>query len=685
MSLDSDDRGISRKNVVLVTMPYVAVEHPSIGLGLLKACLNREGISTKVHYACLRFARELGINNYNFLSSVSGTDFLGDWTFSHVAFPDFKPDNAGYIKKVSTILPGTHPRTVKLLAWMARDSAQGFVDRTARLILKGSPRIVGCTSTFQQHVASLALLRRINELDPDVVTMIGGANCEGEMGETTHECFSWVDFVVSGEADSLIVPLCRSILAKGRDISESEIPDGVLGPAHRKSRSRKGIGRPLILDMDRIPTPDYDEYFETLKATGLRDRVEPGLLAEASRGCWWGAKSHCTFCGLNGNGMSFRSKSPDRLMGELDELSTKYDTHRIAFVDNILDMQYFRDVLPRMAEADPQYQMLFETKSNLKRDHLKLLAAAGVRFIQPGIESMHGQLCKQMNKGNNAWINIQLLKWGQEFGIFIAWNFLYGLPGEDDTLYQEMLEWMPMIVHLQPPPGGMIRIRFDRFSVYHNRPQDYDLKLKPFWSYKFNYPLPDEMLNRLAYYFENGAESGHGLERARPAIDALNQVMFNWSKQFYDHSPKSVRENCLVNFNTERPKLIQRREGHSTVVFDSRPCAIDDTCRLEGAAAQILEFCDEAKSRAQVYSNFGNSSAEEIDRALEELEGRKILLFVEGRFVSLPVREPERPLPLFSEFPGGFVKPQKKAASNVSPRLLQKLQVKAQEHGLVST
>ena len=55
------------------------------------------------------------------------------------------------------------------------------------------------------------------------------------------------------------------------------------------------------------------------QTTVLR-RVVPTLLFETSRGCWWGAKSHCTFCGLNGETMAFRSKSPRRALDELEQL-----------------------------------------------------------------------------------------------------------------------------------------------------------------------------------------------------------------------------------------------------------------------------------------------------------------------------------------------------------------------------
>src|SRR5207253_3689489 len=115
-----------------------------------------------------------------------------------------------------------------------RAAATKFTDGPARRVLATGARVVGCTSTFEQHVASLALLRRIRELDPEVVTMLGGANCETVMGQTTHRCFPWVDFVVSGEADGLISELCRLALDGRRDADPSELPRGVLGPGHRQ-------------------------------------------------------------------------------------------------------------------------------------------------------------------------------------------------------------------------------------------------------------------------------------------------------------------------------------------------------------------------------------------------------------------------------------------------------------------
>ena len=53
-------------------------------------------------------------------------------------------------------------------------------------------------------------------------------------------------------------------------------------------------------------------------------------------------------------------------------------------VDNILDMRYFRDLIPALAEESADLHLFFEVKANLRKDQLQALANAGIRVIQPG-------------------------------------------------------------------------------------------------------------------------------------------------------------------------------------------------------------------------------------------------------------------------------------------------------------
>src|SRR4030095_16127246 len=71
--------------------------------------------------------------------------------------------------------------------------------------------------------------------------------------------------------------------------------------------------------LDETPLPRFEEYFDRLAKTSFATELDADvqLVYESARGCWWGAKSHCTFCGLNGSSMAFRSKSPARVVQEL--------------------------------------------------------------------------------------------------------------------------------------------------------------------------------------------------------------------------------------------------------------------------------------------------------------------------------------------------------------------------------
>ena len=253
-------------------------------------------------------------------------------------------------------------------------------------------------------------------------------------------------------------------------------------------------------------------------------------------------KRHCTFCGLNGGGMKFRSKSPDRVIAELALLSEKYGITRFEAVDNILDFSYHDTLLPRLA-ADPshRYSIFFETKSNLRENHVALLAAAGVEYIQPGIESFHDGALRLLDKGNNAAQNVALLKFAQEYGVEVNYNILYGIPGEDEAWYVDMAKWLPRIAHLEPP-RAIGRIRYDRFSPFHSDPERFGIHLDPNRAYGHIYPLAPEDLVELAYFFEDYGDTQRGYY-GRAAYANLWKVWLEW-KSTFSTTAATARGRC---------------------------------------------------------------------------------------------------------------------------------------------
>jgi ribosomal peptide maturation radical SAM protein 1 len=179
------------------------------------------------------------------------------------------------------------------------------------------------------------------------------------------------------------------------------------------------------MPMDEVPVPRFDEYFRRLEKSPLATTILPQIPFETSRGCWWGMKAHCTFCGLNGLDMKFRSKSPARVVDELSAQAARHAVLDFTAVDNILDMKYFATLLPDLAARKLDFGFFYETKSNLKEAQVVALEAAGVRAIQPGIESLSTPTLALMRKGVTAIQNIRLLKWCAMHGVRVVWNLLY--------------------------------------------------------------------------------------------------------------------------------------------------------------------------------------------------------------------------------------------------------------------
>ena len=642
----------SHKDVCLVYMPMGDIERPSLGLGLLQSILSAGGISCQIDYANLRFLELAGVDMLRLLGSTRAEDQLAEWLFASTAFPDFKTDDDHFLHRLyarNRLLIKEDEQTVaaKLLAF--RLQIPGFVEGVAHNLLEYNPCIVGCSTTFQQNVASLALLRCLRKLNPDIITLMGGANCEGIMGLTLHQAFPWVDFVVSGEADQLIVPLCQQLLEQGRDFSTLDLSTAIFSPKLRENdyldlKQTTDIPVAKIRELDTLPTPDYRDYFQTLKSNRYRNYIIPGLPFESSRGCWWGAVSHCTFCGLNGGGIGFRVKSSQRVVEELSELTERYNIKNLEAVDNILDMAYFKTLLPALETKG--YTLFFETKSNFNRQHIEQLYRAGVRWVQPGIESLDTRILKLMGKGCAAWQNIQLLKFCRQWGIRVAWSIIAGFPGEDDNWYEEMAELIPKLTHFNP--GDFTRLRYDRFSLYHNNPKHYGLELEPSELYRYVYPLTEEQLANMVYFFEPMGEPqqqrrllGVGSELL-PGQSRVHKEVEAWGKEW----------------SSEPVVLSARRvDGDTVEITDSRSCAFLPRYLITGLGTRLLDLCDSALTALQLENCLPENlslATESVAVAINDLCEKKLMVIVDGRYLSLTSQEPFQPLypPVF---PGGYL------------------------------
>jgi ribosomal peptide maturation radical SAM protein 1 len=625
---------MSPSETVLVNMPWAPVIQPSLSLGLLKAILQQAGFSCSVRYCNLEFAADAGEQAFRAVLSTISSDYMRDWVFRRSAFSEFHCNDREYIDLVYSRNPMKLSRSeFTETAFSVRDSAEAFVKRTAESIAAGSPLFVGCTTSMNQHVASLALLRYLRELSPETVTVLGGANCDGTMGQATHRWFPWVDYVVSGEADGIIVKIAELVSQFGSSPPRELLPSGLLAPVYRTEGYPKTCN--AVYDaLDELPLPDYREYFRALEESPgwLSGMILPSLPVETSRGCWWSSSGGCSFCGIDHTNGRFISKNPEKVQHEFQELVERYGTGRIQTADNVMDQSYFSTLLPALSREKKHYRLFYEVRPTESPRKVELLEQAGINWIWSGIESLSTKVLSLANKGVKAWQNIQFLKECRSRGIYVGWNLMCDFPGEDDRWYSEMAELLSLCVHLQPP-AACARVRLDRYSEYHRNPEKYRLKLRPARLSRYIYPLTEDQLEEQVYFFEDTdrwADPQFESILNRPGISSVKSSVDRWMKVFHSRAPAVL---SILD------------DGAVSTVTDSRIPDFPVAWQFTGIEREALLASHQAPPEKDMEMRFPG--------ILKKLEELGLLVLLDGHAVGLCLHGEVNPLPDVSEYPGG--------------------------------
>lgn len=599
--------------ILIIVPPFASLWYPSLAAHVLQACIHRAGARVHVLYANILLASFIGEAFYEQVGAESvshaserffarcafGTPALGHGA-EHMfdpqrifgeergvlyrgLYPDSKATTLGFLKRSGAL------ETFK--RWEAR--APDWIDKMATAIVARRYKIVGCTTTFQQTSASIALLNRVKALDPAIVTVLGGANCEGEMADGLLTVGAKLDYIFSGESEETFPEFVRSVLSGARPPS----------PIVR--------GSPLR-DMDSLPALSSTEFFE--QRNSYLPLSAPGcstlLSYETSRGCWWGQKQHCTFCGLNGEGMAFRRKSPERVISELRELLKQSPTKNIAMTDNIMPHDYLKTLLPRLRDELPGVSIFYEQKSNLSFKDVSALQRAGVTAIQPGIEALSSRLLKLMRKGVHARQNLGLLRYARIVGMKLNWNLICGFPNDELAVYSETMALVPLIVHLEPP-SGMWHLSIDRFSPYFFEPDVHKVtNIRPLPVYKDLLP-PTADVAKIAYHFlgDYPSDTHRFIEQVRELNTQIQHWVGAWEKPYKN-----------------RPELKITRHKDKYVLFDTR----------ELPGTETMQYLDDSEAVLLMNANPYKKSREE-NQAIE----RKLAVVVDNWFVPLPVAREE--------------------------------------------
>lgn len=623
----------------IVNMPYSALMYPPLASGLIKAKLKAAGLDCATYNFNFLFAKIVGMVDYHLIClQKSFEPHIGEWLFARQAWQgDFTLSDEQFLElaRDTLFLSYYGAEAGALLREIRSSKVPAFLDMAAeRLLSRTGLKAVGFSCGFFQTNAALALIRRLKRARPEIKIACGGPSFHEVMGRELMDKCEDIDAVCLGEADEVLEPLFRA-LSGNRD------PEGLHGVLYRDRHGRVRHGPPARLAsvevLEHNPHPDYDEYVAELRQSGLlEDKTHSTKLfmaIQTSRGCWKGEKQHCTFCGLNNQGLQSRRISAERAEACITDLLRRYPIRKIQFTDLILPREYNRSLLPRLKDHPLTRGVKFwaETSTTMSRTEMAQIAGAGIAYLQAGVESLSTNLLRCIRKGVTAIKNVHFLKLCRIFGIHPIWYLLLRIPGEQEADYVDMAALIPKIVHYTPPFWGARPVEMQRFSPYFSEPGRWAEDIRPRAYYRAIYPEDRVDITKVSYFFDarwlNVLKDKGGY---REVLDRTRDWMDAWRSNLEDPLPQLAWENLpdggmqITDARRDGAGRLIRLTPWEAAVYRE----IDDPVGLETLSTRTGLMVSETKA---------------LQSILEQFVNEEIAISEKGRFLglALPKDAPE--------------------------------------------
>lgn len=276
------------------------------------------------------------------------------------------------------------------------------------------------TATVPAALQTLAIAK---EVDPKIITVIGGPHPSFLYEEILNDSEGTVDYVLRGEAEETLKELLSAVL-------EGDVA-GVKGIAYREGD--ECIATPMrahIADLDTL-----SPAWHLLDWSNYHYNIEPwGRMASilTTRGCMMG----CSFCShrMFWRG-DWRARDPKKVVDEIRHLVEEYQVEFITLIDPYPtnDRDRWEQQLDLLIEANLDVKLLMETRvEDIIRDEdlLPKYHAAGVIHMYLGAESSSDEMLESLNKGSDVDMNKRAIDLLREHEIMSEASFMIGFPNE---------------------------------------------------------------------------------------------------------------------------------------------------------------------------------------------------------------------------------------------------------------
>jgi ribosomal peptide maturation radical SAM protein 1 len=606
----------AERPVVLVAPPWALYNRPSIQIGALGAYLRREfpDLTVISHHFFLRLAARLGYATYQ---AISERSLLAEAVYAALLYPQDQARIEARFRRLADRRQALAKIDFKALLATVNSATGRFLNQ----IDWGACLLAGFSVGHCQLTATLYLVTRIKAQHPDLPIVVGGAAMPHSGAGGLTQAFEEIDLVVSGEGER---PLGHIVahLREGKPLTRLPLHMGVTN-RHAALNALPGVHQ--VKELDRLPIPDYDAYFELLGQLNPEARFFPVLPMEASRGCWWqkplraGRSRGCAFCNLNLQWQGYRAKSARRVAQEVDLLTDRYETLSVAFMDNVLPKEGIGELCDALVGLGKDLRLFTEVRATIRPRELAALRRAGAERVQVGVEALSTSLLKRLGKGTAAIDNLALMKTCEVLGLINSANLMLHFPG---STAEEVRQTLAAIELAQPfRPLKCVSFWLGLDSPVWRAPKAYGIRAV--WPHPYLAKLfPEEVASRLTFMLHGyRGDRLRQYKRWRP----VERKVAQWRLAYGRLQPSEV----------DTPALYLRDGGGFAIIVQHRERGLPCKHRLTGSSRAIYQFCQRPRSMGRLRAAF-ETVAEADLRAFLKMMVAKGLMFAEGeRFLSL--------------------------------------------------
>lgn len=330
-------------------------------------------------------------------------------------------DEAGYEVKIVDLQ--------MLLAKNILPFSDQYYKQAGRLIAADEPELLGFTALCNSYPATILLTKECRQLLPKIPIILGGPQATF-VDESTLREFPWIDLIVRGEGEGVILDLVKTLETNGT-LAE------VLGITYRTASEQivRNADQAYLTDLDLLPYPNYRllDFFEDYFSSGAPISLDVG------RGCPY----NCRYCSTSLLWRrQFRMKSPERLVAEISKLQQGFGVKAVKLTHDLftVNKKMVLDFCHLLRENCPGVVWSCSARtSTIDQDILDEFSKSGCQMIFYGIESGSLETLKYFRKDIDLNQALKVVQATLQKKIKLMTSFIFGAPLEDEASINQTL------------------------------------------------------------------------------------------------------------------------------------------------------------------------------------------------------------------------------------------------------